>query len=61
MRGYTIFDHAQLGHDEPTQRRVKQPVKPKPVAPRVQLPFALGTKWFSGLGVGPQFQKGRKP
>lgn len=56
MKGHTIFDHAQLGHDEETQRRARRKPRPKPRARRA---IEIGSKWFSMLGMGPKFAKKR--
>lgn len=49
---YTIFDHAQRGH-EPAKKTPKKP--PQPQKPKRGWAVELG------LGLGPQFTKGKKP
>lgn len=52
---YTIFDHAQRGHeDRPVARKRKTP-EPKKYSARPRK-----AKWFDDLGLGPQFNKATK-
>lgn len=57
MRGYTIFDHAQYGHDEKPRRKAKR--KPKKISER-RSGRPRQTKWFDTLGLGPQFNKPKR-